>query len=142
MSSSPAMLFAEGGPMMYAILALDLFGAMAVFTALALAVFSRATGKGKKATKVVAVLAILGCFLPLCCGLTGYAYGQFQLSQALQYADADSLEALQAMGERMAGIPLKYGACSSLCCVLPAFLALFVLTAGENKRKWEEIAGD
>lgn len=140
--SDPTMLFAEGGPTMWAILLLDLIGAVVVFVALALAVFSRATGKGKKGSKVVAVLAILGCFLPLCCGLTGYAYGNYQLQQALQYADPELMQEMMAHGEALAGIPLKYGACSSLCCVLPAFLALFILTAGEKQSKWEEIASD
>ncbi len=140
--SSPAMFFAEGGPTMWAILLLDTIGAGLVFLALFLAVFSRATGKGKKGSKILAVLVILGCFLPLCCGLAGYAHGSWQLQQAVEFADPSMMQELMAHGEELAGKPLKFGAGSSLCCVLPAFLALFVLTAGENKRKWEEIAGD
>lgn len=132
--------FTEGGPVMYVITALDLFGSCVIFAALILALAARFAGKAPGVARVVAVLAFIGCIIPLCTGFVGYSVGNYQVKQAVEYADPAQQDALYEAGKQQSGIPLRFGGCSTLCCGFPALIALLIVP--RRKRGWEQALED
>ena len=125
---------------MFAILGLASIGIFVLLLAFVLAIFARVKGKLVGFARFLTFLALFGCLIPLCAGLCGKSQGISQMEEALETADSEVREELEARGREVAAIPMKIGGCTSLAFLFPA-LVVFIIVP-RRRRGWEDALDD
>ncbi len=120
-------MFREGGPSMFAVLALDVCAAVVVPIALIVAIVARVTGKVRSVALVLGGLAVLTSIVPMCAGVGGYLYGMSRVESAVVHADPEMKQTLLDAGEAEASNNLSFGFGTGCACLLPAILALILV---------------
>ncbi len=131
--ANPAQWFAEGGPMMLAVLALDLVGLLALAVAWLMALVARVRGRTGFLVKAVPALVMMGAFLPMIAGAFGYIQSRSAAIDAASTASPAMQAELLAMGFELAQLPLRFGGISTIILGLLAVLALMIAPWGARR---------
>jgi len=125
---------------MFVILAMACIGILVLLLAFVLAIYARVKGKLVGFARFLTFLALFGCLIPLCAGLCGKSQGISNMEEALEAADSEYREEMEAAGRRFAAIPMKFGGCTTLAFLFPAFVVFIIVP--RRKRGWEDALDD
>lgn len=119
----------QGGVGMYVVLLMDVLAGGASLLALGLAIGAWFYRPLRLPAKILSILAIVLCIVPLVTGTASAAWSRHQVDEAIAGADPEQREIIRQVGYQEASAATTFGGGSTCCVLLPAILAAVIALA-------------